>query len=68
MGAPEILRTGFKSRQGTDQRISFAIYEVLGFYFLYMMRLKSFKLESGMVSFYFQVDSADSSIEDGFHA
>lgn len=32
------------------------------------MVLKDFKLESSMVRFYFQVDNAGSSVEDGFHS
>lgn len=66
----ELLRTGFKSRQGADHRGFYlpSIYKEFGFHILYVMELKGFKLESGMVRFYFQVDNAGSSVGKGFHS
>lgn len=68
--ASKFLRTGFKSWQGTDHRGFHlpSIYNKFRCYILNHMVLKVFKLENGMVTFYFQVDNAGSSIEDGFHS
>ena len=37
-------------------------------YILYMVGLKGFKLESGVVRFYFQADNVGSSVGNGFHS